>query len=137
MSETAEPRRKWTWWLAGRAGRAEYWASVAFIFALGVALSFVPALSGGSTGLTAVLMVVQIRRVHDFGRTGWWAVLATFAPLILMLPLMGASLDVAILVGLLVELAAIVAIGAVPGTPGENRFGPQAPFTWKRTLTGR
>jgi uncharacterized membrane protein YhaH (DUF805 family) len=137
VTEAAEPRRKWTWWLDGRAGRAEYWVSVAFIFALGIALSFVPALSGTSTGLTAVLMFVQIRRVHDFDRSGWWAVLATFAPVVVMLPLMGASLDVAILVGLLAELAAIVVVGVIPGTPGDNRFGPQAAFTWKRTLTGR
>jgi uncharacterized membrane protein YhaH (DUF805 family) len=135
---TAKLKRSFWWYLEGRAGRGEYWFSVALVFALGIVLSFVPALSGASTGLTIALMFAQIRRVHDFGRSGWWAALAAFAPLIAMLPLMAvASLDVAVLVGLLVEFAGIVVIGILPGTPGENRFGPPAPFTWTRTLLGR
>ncbi|MET0273545.1 MAG: DUF805 domain-containing protein [Phenylobacterium sp.] len=141
MTETptpATPRRSLWGYLNDRAGRAEYWFSIGLIFALGIGLSFIPALSGAGTGLTVVLMFAQIRRVHDFGRSGWWAALATFAPMIAMFPLMAvASVDVAFIFGLLVEFALIIAIGAIPGDPGDNRFGPPAPFTWKRTLTGR
>jgi uncharacterized membrane protein YhaH (DUF805 family) len=125
-------------WLRGRSNRREYWIWVAALFALGVALSFVPGLSNANIGLTLLLLFTQIRRVHDFGRSGWWAVLATVAPVGVMLPLMAVvSLEVAFGLGLLVELAGIVVIGAIAGDPGENRFGAPPPLTWLYFLRGR
>ncbi|RAK60403.1 hypothetical protein DJ021_11595 [Phenylobacterium hankyongense] len=124
-------------WLAGRSGRREYWLLVAMIFALGFALSFIPGLRSANSALTVVLALVQARRIHDFGRTGWWALLAAVAPAACLPLMMVISMEAALGVGLLLELALIVWIGAVPGDTGENRFGPSVAFAWKRALVGR
>jgi uncharacterized membrane protein YhaH (DUF805 family) len=131
----AKPRG-WFWWLAGRAGRREYWVDIGLLFLLSFLLS--RAAPAVSAGFTVVLMSVQIRRIHDLGRTAWWAVAATIAPVVAMFaawPVMG--LEDATLAGVVVELVLIVAIGAWPGEVGENRFGPPPPFTARRVLTGR
>jgi uncharacterized membrane protein YhaH (DUF805 family) len=120
-------------WLAGRAGRREYWFLVAMIFALG----FVPGLRSANSALTVVLALVQARRIHDFGRTGWWALLAAVAPAAALPLMMVTSLEAALGVGLLLELALIVWIGVIPGDPDENRFGPPVAFSWKRAVVGR
>jgi uncharacterized membrane protein YhaH (DUF805 family) len=52
------------------------------------------------------LIAVSVKRQHDFDFSGWWA-------LIHFIPAIGS------LVLLLVD-------GAVPGTPGPNRFGPSS-----------
>jgi uncharacterized membrane protein YhaH (DUF805 family) len=131
------PRTNSRNWLAGRSSRREYWIWIAIILAISIALSFSP-LKGTSGGMTAVLLFAQIRRLHDVGRTGWWAVAATFAPLIVMLPLMAvASLEVAALLGTVIELGLIVWIGVIPGDPAENRFGRTPPLTLSGFLTGR
>lgn len=140
MTEAPEAARTggFWWYLRGRSGRAEYWALVALIFGLSIVLSLVPALSSASSALVVPLMFAQIRRVHDFGRSGWWAAAATFGPLLLMFPLMAVtSLEMATLAGIAVELALIVVIGVIRGDPDANRFGPPAPFSWRRTLSGR
>ena len=51
-----------------------------------------------------------VRRIHDIDRTGWWA-LVSLIPLIVMPPL---------------GLVALLAWGAPRGTPGPNRYGPDA-----------
>ncbi|MDB5465739.1 MAG: hypothetical protein JWQ46_501 [Phenylobacterium sp.] len=131
----APPRRPS--WLGGRAGRREYWFLVAMIFALGFALSFVPGLRSANSALTVVLALVQARRIHDFGRTGWWALLAAVAPAAALPLMMVTSLEAALGVGLLLELALIVWIGVIPGDADENRFGPPVAFSWTRAVVGR
>ncbi len=134
MSDDALRTRKGFSWLAGRASRREYWINVAVLFGLSLALPGPPALR---LVLTALLAVAQVRRVHDFGRTGWWALVAALAPMACFALWPVASQDVVVLVGVAIELALVVAIGAVPGTVSENRFGPPPPFTLRRVLTGR
>jgi uncharacterized membrane protein YhaH (DUF805 family) len=128
------PPRKLFWWVAGRAGRREYWVHVALLLALGLALEKPPIVN---LALTVVLTLLQVRRVHDFGRSAWLAVGATLAPLAAMPVMLVASEDVAWMVGLAIEVALICWIGAVPGATGDNRFGPPPPFTLKRVLTAR
>jgi uncharacterized membrane protein YhaH (DUF805 family) len=125
------------WWLGGRAGRREYAVSVALLFVVGFVLSYAARLVGD--GLAIVLLFAQIRRVHDFGRSAWWAVGAYLAPLVLALPvmMMTGQEDAALAVGYLATLVQIVVIGVIPGSPGDNRFGPPPPFTARRVLTGR
>jgi uncharacterized membrane protein YhaH (DUF805 family) len=48
-------------------------------------------------------LAMQIKRWHDFGQSGWWCLL-TFIPI----------------AGLIVGIV----VGCIPGTVGENRFGP-------------
>ena len=124
------------WWLKGRAGRREYWAHVALLFAASFLLAYAPSII--KISLSVVLMFLQIRRIHDLGRSGWWAVAATVAPIVLIVPvMMVASLEVATITGVILELLLIGAIGAAPGDADDNRFGPPPPFTLRRVLIGR
>ena len=124
------------WWLKGRSGRREYWTHFAVLLAVSVLLGRAPPIVQISP--TVVLMFLQIRRVHDLGRSGWWAVAATVAPIVLIVPVMRvASLEVATITGVILELLLIAAIGVPPGDADDNRFGPPPPFTLRRVLTGR
>jgi uncharacterized membrane protein YhaH (DUF805 family) len=122
-------------WLKGRADRREYWAQVALLIALSFALSsFAPIVS---LVMTVLLMLVQARRLHDLGRSGWWAVVATLLPLAPLVLLIVASFDAVMLICTVIELVLIVLMGALPGQPQANRFGPPPVFSLLRVLTGR
>ena len=114
--------------LRGRANRKEYWLFVAILFAVGMAMSYVvPAASTVGSGVVAY---AQIRRLHDVGRSGWWvaAILAAQIALTVGLYLAFGSEDAMYVAAAVLTLIPIIWIGALPGTPGENRFGP-APGT--------
>lgn len=51
-------------------------------------------------------LAVSIKRWHDRDKSGWWV-------LVVLLPFVG-------------WIVALVANGVLPGTPGPNRFGPEA-----------
>lgn len=87
----------------GRASRAEFWW---WWLATGV----VSALTEGSAlntlivlGLFLPTVMVLIRRLHDTGRSGWWALIA-------FVPVFG--------------LIALLVLLALPGDKVSNRFGP-------------
>lgn len=123
------------WWFRERSGRAEYWLYVAICFGLSFILGQIS--DSASVSMTGIMLFVQARRLHDLGRTGWWALAVTFGPVAVMLPFLVLGLFTATLVGIAVEVALMILLGALPGEPGENRFGRPRPFTWKGTLTGR
>jgi uncharacterized membrane protein YhaH (DUF805 family) len=128
----------WFWWLCGRAGRREYWASVGCVFAVGLTMEYFPGGPRLESALDVVLIFLQIRRVHDFDRSGWWVVAASFATLPAGFALATfTSLVVAIIGSIALAAALTILIGVVPGTSGDNRFGPRPQFTAKRVLTGR
>lgn len=97
---------------SGRAGRAEYWLFVLFCVLVSIVIGIVEGtLSGGESRYLSVFfslgvflphLAVLVRRLHDTGRSGWWAVLELFP-----------------LVGTLVLLVFCVQ----PGTKEQNRFG--------------
>lgn len=83
-----------------------------------------------------ILVVLAIPRLHDIGKSGWWAggvflaeiVLVTVSLLLLppafaMMPL---ALFVVIVFGLLIWL------GAIPGQPEANKYGEPPRFSWRR-----
>lgn len=110
-------------WLAGRSDRREYWAYIGILFGLTIVLSVVlPNVS--NYGATPALVIIQIRRFHDMGRSGWWAAALLAAQFAVMLPILFALPDTGIVVVALIGLGVIVAMGAIPGQPHENRFGP-------------
>jgi uncharacterized membrane protein YhaH (DUF805 family) len=125
----------WTWWFAGRASRREYWIYIGLLIVLGVVFSYSP--PAVNLVMYLVFTVIMVRRVHDFGRTGWWAWAAAALPFSAMLLLMVTSETVASLVSLVITVALMIAVGAIRGDPGANRFGPPPPVTLKRILTGR
>lgn len=109
-------------WLAGRSDRKEYWICAIVLIAVYAVLGAVGFEAGSGASAWAMLMI-QIRRFHDLGRTGWWAAallvgqFAVAVPLAFMGPL-GIGLAT------LISLAVLVVMGAIPGQPFENRFGP-------------
>ena len=125
------------WWLRGRAGRREYWACIAAIFLV----SLVVQRAGMAADLvvTFVQVGIQIRRLHDFNRSGWWAIVALALALVAVVAGYYATgfEDPGLAAAAIVVLGTTVGMGAVAGTPGDNRFGPQPPFTARRVLTGR
>ncbi|MDP9429930.1 MAG: DUF805 domain-containing protein [Actinomycetota bacterium] len=93
----------------GRARRSEYWYFALFTVLVYVAAAVVDAVIGVALfGLLAPLalllpsLAVTVRRLHDTGRTGWWALLA-LVPLANLVLLLFACFD---------------------SEPGPNRFGP-------------
>jgi uncharacterized membrane protein YhaH (DUF805 family) len=110
--------------LGQRAGRREYWLWAGPLFVLIVALGAYGKVALGLLAGLAVLLI-WIRRLHDLGRTGWWAPalnlasnLAAFALLALLPGQAGAVL------ALLIYCGVFIALGALPGQPHDNRFGP-------------
>lgn len=97
----------------GRATRPEYWWFFLFNVILSIILTFVDRailgfpLLGTIVSLALLLpgIGVGVRRLHDIDKSGWWLFIA-------LIPLVG----VIILIVWLVQ----------SGTPGPNRFGPQA-----------
>lgn len=134
---------------SGRASRAEYWWFVLALIIAYIVISIVESIVGINHmifsvygPLSALLwlativpsIAVAVRRLHDTDRSGWW-VLLPIVPYGLAIAIagpaivaggMGAGLGIAalfMLVGLLCGLLLLVFM-VLPGTPGENRYGP-------------
>ncbi|MBF0269488.1 MAG: DUF805 domain-containing protein [Alphaproteobacteria bacterium] len=103
--------------LQGRISRKTYWmfalgCVVVFMLALGVDFAMMDEEGEGVPigSLLASLAVIwpsiaiQVKRWHDRDKPGWWM-------FIVFVPLVG-------------PIWAFVENGFLPGTPGDNRFGP-------------
>ena len=99
---------------AGRASRKEFWLFALANFAVGIVLavlSQIPflgkAFAAASTLLGVAVAIpgitVGVRRLHDTGKSGWLTLLA-------LIPIVGGI--------------AVLALCAMQGTPGENKYGP-------------
>lgn len=155
---------------SGRAPRAEFWWFFLFLTILYLVMSFVfigsigslaqseaepsagmlPALGGGMIliGLFWLAVIiptiaVQVRRLHDTNRSGWWlgAFYLLYAVYLAMLfasigsaamdptaaaqPNMG-TFGMTMILGLimLVYVIVLLVFYILPGTKGDNRFGP-------------
>ncbi|HEY4029017.1 MAG TPA: DUF805 domain-containing protein [Caulobacteraceae bacterium] len=117
--------------LAGLAGmrinRKAYWFAVVGVFAIAIALSFVPG-AHRTVGTVTGLLFIRIfaGRLHDLGRTGWWQLGLYVIPLLaLVLAYAGqAPLILALGLALVVHMAFIAVLGAIPGQAEANRYGP-------------
>ena len=132
----------------GRASRPEYWWYTLALVVTYLVISIVENIVGlngmaGSYGLLSLLLMlatlvpsiaVGIRRLHDTNRSGWWLLIALIpyglmvlagifamggAGAIGLLAMMG-LISVVALIGAVVLLVFMV----LPGTPGDNRYGP-------------
>lgn len=101
----------------GRINRSKFWAGVGVIFAISILANIIDMLLGiqVSEGLGVLGLIVAIaaiypglalyaKRWHDRDKSGWWT-------LILLIPLVGV-------------IWAIIELGALEGTRGPNRYGP-------------
>lgn len=91
---------------SGRACRSEYWWFLLFYLVLYIGAML---LGNGGTlfafvyiGFLLPLIALQVRRLHDINRTGWWI-------LISIVPFVGAIL--------------LLVFYCTKGTEGDNRFG--------------
>ena len=143
----------------GRSNRQEYWVSVALLIAVAFALTFFH-MEAASAAITVMWVITWMRRLHDIGRAGWWALLPIalmilvvtlgfviggqpFVTALAALESMGTAvaipdklLSLILAVGLtavVVQFGFTIWLGAKKGDTGENRFGPPAPDIFKRS----
>src|SRR5690349_21175483 len=111
---------------AGRLSRGPFLIAAAVLTALGLALHAVIPQSlqwlGWIVDLPLLYMgaCITSKRLHDRGRTGWWAALVLGAEVGFLVRIQGffAFLFLIVLVWAFVEL------GLIAGEQGSNRFGP-------------
>ena len=96
---------------AGRSRRAEYWYFNLFVILAYIAIGMLSGVAPKFAALVAILAVfgllipsiaVNVRRLHDVDRSGWWIWIG-------IVPLLGAVL--------------LLIWHCTPGTSGSNRFG--------------
>jgi uncharacterized membrane protein YhaH (DUF805 family) len=106
-----------------------YWGAI-----LGLAIAFTIArhFDPKATIGEFLIVLVCVPRLHDIGRSGWWAGGAIAGEVVIMLALLAATHSMkATMIGMglyvLVCAGLMVVLGLIPGQPGENRFGPPMP----------
>ncbi|MDL2260504.1 DUF805 domain-containing protein [Deltaproteobacteria bacterium OttesenSCG-928-K17] len=106
----------------GRARRKEFWMFYLFFFLILVGLLIVTAILGAISdtlgmlfslvialaylGLIVPIVCLQIRRLHDIGKSGWWSLLG-------YIPIINSIGGIVILV-----------FDCMDSQPGENMYGP-------------
>lgn len=130
----------------GRVGRAQFWYYVLVTFVLGLAVGIVASLTLHvlSTLFSLALLLpnlgMTVRRLHDTGKPGMWALLLAvpvcLAILFGLLAILGGALGFLALLlvfGSLIWLASLVALAvliyfcAQPSMAGDNAYGPPPP----------
>ena len=134
MAEVSE-RKQFSF--VGRASRARYWICMAVYMAAYIGAWLLAPILGFPQLLVAVVLppiwiiFIAVPRLHDFGRSGWWGLVpfgfgflvGLGSVLAHVLATLEASNIKNAIIGV-VSIAATIAIGAVPGTKGDNVFGP-------------
>ncbi len=94
----------------GRSRRKEYWMFFIFNVLITLVLEFIDRslgtkFIGALYGLVVLVpsIAVTVRRLHDIGRTGWWALIG-------LIPIIG--------------FIVIVIFAATEGDRGNNEYGP-------------
>ena len=126
----------------GRVARGSYWKSLLMVFAIRRLFNdetnwpwvgFSAAFYAMATWLLASSVV---RRLHDLGFSGWWAVPLTTLPMVAVFAMLGLDavgltpsehlavpLAVTAVWGELVVLGGAAILGFIPGSVWPNRFG--------------
>lgn len=143
----------------GRSNRQEYWVSVALLIVVAFGLTIFH-MQAASAAITVMWVITWMRRLHDIGRPGWWALL----PIVLIVLVVTAGfviggepfvntlaamermetavavpdqmLNIILGIGLaavIIQFGFTIWLGARKGDPGENRFGPPAPDLFNRS----
>ena len=123
----------------GRMPRLEYWGRCILLYllagvgehilgALGSALADVAILFGviGIILLIASGLSIYARRLHDMDLSAWWVVPIELSQIFCNMPFNSVS-DQAVIgvIKIIIGLGVLIIwMGFIPGTKGENRFGP-------------
>jgi uncharacterized membrane protein YhaH (DUF805 family) len=119
-------------YLSGRAGRKEYWLTVVTVVVVSIGLRLMHVNAGALEG---VLAIAQVRRLHDFNRSGWWAALGHGVPAAAAVSVLAvgghtqAAHALALGAALVLGLIFMVWVGSIPGDAEDNRFG--ARLLWR------
>ncbi len=113
-----------------RINRKTYWIVTVVVFAISIALGYA-GFEKAQRAIAPMVTIVFIRifasRLHDFGRSGWWQLVLygiQIPAIILIATAGGEPIEVATGLGVLIQVAFTVVLGAIPGDRGDNRFGP-------------
>ncbi|MBP5431257.1 MAG: DUF805 domain-containing protein [Ruminococcus sp.] len=103
---------------SGRSTRSEYWYVYLWTFTFNMVVRFIGNIGGTSLANTLTIVVglgtllpslaVAVRRLHDVGKTGWWAVSQSIALVLIYL-----LMRIGLVNGSLRELAGILIIGGI------------------------
>lgn len=113
--------------IGGRMGRRRYWTWMAIILLGSVVFAAMGRAMVGALA-TTLWLGAAIPRLHDIGRSGWWAagvlvfIGSAVAAAATVGPLMVACMA---FLGVVLELVLIVWLGVAEPEPGRNRWGPQ------------
>lgn len=100
----------------GRSSRPAFWWFVLAVWIINVVVSLITGVGRGGNGflyfigwiISIILLLATIavgcRRLHDTGKSGW-------LQLLWIIPCIGAII--------------LIVFWAMPGTPGDNKYGPQ------------
>jgi len=84
--------------------------------------------------LSVALVLQTIRRLHDGGRTGWWVAAMYLGEMFLaVLPATYPDMAASHWLPVLFPAVALFVIAVLPGSRGENRFGPPPARRWPLT----
>jgi uncharacterized membrane protein YhaH (DUF805 family) len=103
----------------GRINRATYWVFLAILVAGVTAFVLLTKLPAPYTMF--VLVALCTPRLHDFGRSGWWAGGVLIAYIILEL----ASTSELRGLFLILMMLGLILLGIWRGRPGPNKYGPE------------
>jgi len=120
------PKTGFSKWIGGRANRKSYWLWMGPIFAI-LILCGVFGVPGVELVFGLPMLFVWIRRLHDLGRTGWWAPVINIAIGIVGWIETGVTSPGGEggMLQALFSLAALIILGALPGQSRANAYGPQ------------
>ena len=104
----------------GRSNRQEYWISVVLLFVVAFVLTALH-MESASAAVTIMWVITWIRRLHDIGRPGWWALVPIV--LIIAVVLGGFALGGQPLVSALTAIEAMNASYAIPDKIAYLLFG--------------
>ena len=121
----------------GRLNRAPFWLAgiAAFVSAIPIFLGAaaigrsIPAIVLALLVITALIWIslaLGTKRLHDRDKSGWWLLLFYFAPSILQAigRIIGSAGLLLSLIGIGINIWALVELGFLRGTAGQNRYGP-------------
>lgn len=129
----------------GRINRAKYWLAVLIFAVVYVVVGIFVALLmtalgqntalivGGLVGLAALVfgiwagLAVGVKRLHDREKTGWWLLVFWLLPGVIGSAgsaIGGLAGGILSLASLALSIWAIVELGCLKGTTGQNKYGP-------------